>query len=77
VIEMPKWTMTLQHYSAYKTHELKPVVEKLASLAKNASAAKQKAVYNKYATSKFDRISTRAEITTGTVIDQIVREAVV
>jgi Cyclin, C-terminal domain len=74
--QMPKWTSTLQHYSTYKTHELKPVVQKMAMLAKNASAAKQKAVYNKYALSKFDRISTRAEINTGTVIEQILREVV-
>ncbi|ESO02125.1 hypothetical protein HELRODRAFT_106476 [Helobdella robusta] len=57
-IEGTPWTASLVHYSTYTEADLLPLVYKLASIViKTNSATKLVAVKNKYASSKFLRIS--------------------
>lgn len=69
--EMNKfWTPTLEFYSRYSAEHLMPIVKKIAEIVKNAPTAKLRAVYNKYQSSKFERISTKSELT-GPVIEKL------
>lgn len=53
------WNSKIQHYSTYSLEHLKPIAQKIAKLVKDAPHAKLKAVYTKYSSSKFEKISTR------------------
>jgi len=46
-------TGALQHYTTYKEADILPCVCKIAKLVQNMEKAKQQAVRNKYASSKF------------------------
>uniref|UniRef100_A0A1A9WYG5 Uncharacterized protein n=1 Tax=Glossina brevipalpis TaxID=37001 RepID=A0A1A9WYG5_9MUSC len=66
------WTTTLQWYSRYRVEHLKPIARKIAVIARNARTVKLKAVYNKYKSTKFQRISIRQEFH-GILIDSIIK----
>uniref|UniRef100_A0A1B0ADY1 Cyclin C-terminal domain-containing protein n=1 Tax=Glossina pallidipes TaxID=7398 RepID=A0A1B0ADY1_GLOPL len=66
------WTPTLQCYSRYSVEHIKPIARKIASIARNARTVKLKAVYNKYKSTKFQRISMRPELY-GALIDSIIK----
>uniref|UniRef100_A0A1A9ZX30 Uncharacterized protein n=1 Tax=Glossina pallidipes TaxID=7398 RepID=A0A1A9ZX30_GLOPL len=66
------WTPTLQWYSRYRVEDIKPIAKKIASVARNARTVKLKAVYNKYKSTKFQRISMRPELY-GALIDSIIK----
>ncbi|XP_037940816.1 G2/mitotic-specific cyclin-B-like isoform X1 [Teleopsis dalmanni] len=65
------WTPTLRHYSRYSATDLRPITMKIAAIAKNAPNAKLKAVYSKYQSTKFDKISLRSELY-GALMDSII-----
>lgn len=56
------WTEKLTRSIGYGYSDLKQVVEKLASLLLVADTSKNKSVYNKYAESKFSKISTNSKL---------------
>lgn len=56
------WTATLQHYSRYSTDHLRPIVQKLAAVVRNAPNAKLKSIYEKYQKNKFQKISLSPEL---------------
>lgn len=56
------WTKTLEHYTHYTVEQLTPVVQRLAKLVKGASTMKVQAVYSKYQSSKFEKISAQPEL---------------
>uniref|UniRef100_A0A1B0BN71 Uncharacterized protein n=1 Tax=Glossina palpalis gambiensis TaxID=67801 RepID=A0A1B0BN71_9MUSC len=66
------WTPTLQWYSRYCVEHIKPIARKIAAIARNARTVKLKAVYNKYKSAKFQRISMRPELY-GVLIDSIIK----
>lgn len=51
------WTETLRYYTRYSSEHLRPIVIELLKILKGAPAAKLKAVYNKYSSTKFDKIA--------------------
>jgi len=51
------WTRALEYYTKYQLHELNNTVKKLAGLLVAAPTAKLSAVFNKYSTRKFLKIS--------------------
>lgn len=55
------WTKTLEHYTHYTVQHLTPIIQRLAKVVKNAPNMKVHAVYNKYQSSKFERISVHPE----------------
>ncbi|XP_055837226.1 G2/mitotic-specific cyclin-B [Episyrphus balteatus] len=65
------WNPTLEFYSRYSAEHLKPITRQIATLAKNASSAKLKAVYVKYQSFQLGKISLRSELK-GPVIDAII-----
>ena len=56
------WNATLEFYSRYSADALRPIARKIAAVAMRAPTAKLKAVYTKYITSKFQKISLRSEL---------------
>ncbi|XP_037940810.1 G2/mitotic-specific cyclin-B-like isoform X1 [Teleopsis dalmanni] len=56
------WTPTLVHYSRLNAIDLHSVTRKVAAIARRAPNIKLKAVYTKYQSSKFDRMSLRTEL---------------
>lgn len=68
IIKKIEWTETCEHYSRYSAADLKPVVH---HLAKNLSSASTNsyllAIYAKYGSSKFMRISKNAKLDCETV----------
>ncbi|EDO34387.1 predicted protein [Nematostella vectensis] len=62
-----EWTPTLEHYSGYSEKKLSTCMQRLAQLVLGARDSKQKAVYNKYASSKFMKISTMSCLSTSTI----------
>lgn len=56
------WTNTLKFYTGYTADNLRPLVKKIATLLKNAPTAQLKAVFNKYQSSKFDKIALKSEL---------------
>lgn len=68
------WTPTLQYYSRYDIKALRPLVKKIAFIAKSAPNTKLRSVYQKYQSSKFNAISLRPELR-GKTIDSILLEA--
>uniref|UniRef100_A0A1Q3EVA1 Putative g2/mitotic-specific cyclin a n=1 Tax=Culex tarsalis TaxID=7177 RepID=A0A1Q3EVA1_CULTA len=71
VAEPKVWSKTLEHYTHYTVEQLTPVVQRLAKLVKNAPTVKVQAVYSKYQSSKFEKISTQPELH-GTSLDALV-----
>lgn len=65
------WNPTLEFYSRYSADHLEPISRQIATIARNASDAKLKAVYVKYKSVQLGKISLRPELT-GAVIDQII-----
>jgi len=63
------WSDTLSHYSAYTESDLQPVIKRLAILVTKAGTGKLKAIYDKYKSSKFMRISTLPELQTSVITD--------
>lgn len=51
------WTTTLVHYSKYEEKDLKPLMGKLARIALKAETQKLQAIRQKFASSKFMKIS--------------------
>ncbi|EDS35579.1 cyclin b [Culex quinquefasciatus] len=69
--ESKVWSKTLEHYTHYTVEQLTPVVQRLAKLVKSAPTMKVQAVYSKYQSSKFEKISTQPELH-GTSLDALV-----
>ncbi|XP_058834669.1 G2/mitotic-specific cyclin-B [Topomyia yanbarensis] len=65
------WTKTLEYYTKYTVESLVPIVQRLAKLVKNVPNMKVQAVYTKYHSSKFDKISTQPEFQ-GTAINKLI-----
>ena len=65
------WNPTLEWYSKYSAEHLRPITKKIALLARDAPNSKLKAVYTKYQSSKFQKISVRAELSS-TLLDSII-----
>ncbi|XP_058466857.1 G2/mitotic-specific cyclin-B [Malaya genurostris] len=59
--EQKVWTKTLEFYTKYTVDNLVPIVQRLAKLVKNVPNMKVQAVYSKYHSSKFEKISTQSE----------------
>ncbi|XP_063700924.1 G2/mitotic-specific cyclin-B [Culicoides brevitarsis] len=51
------WTETLRYYTRYTSAQLRPIVIELLKILKGAPSAKLKAVFNKYSSTKFDKIA--------------------
>lgn len=68
--ETKTWTKTLEHYTHYTVERLSPIIQRLAKLVKNAPNVKVQAVYSKYQSSKFERISTQPELQ-GAVLEKL------
>ena len=60
---------TLTYYSKYTEKELLPVMRKMACLVQKAGAGKLTAIYTKYKSSKFMRISVIPELQSQVVQD--------
>lgn len=71
--EKDLWTPTLHHYSSYGVETLRPIVKKIAEVAKAAPSSKLQSVYHKYSTSKFSSISLRLELK-GSNMEKILAE---
>ncbi|XP_033750893.1 G2/mitotic-specific cyclin-B-like [Pecten maximus] len=69
LLDGSKWTDTLSHYSSYSEKTLMPMVHKLSTLVIKAEKSKLTAVRTKYASSKFNKISTISELQSQTLID--------
>lgn len=69
--ESKVWSKTLEHYTHYTVEQLTPVVQRLAKLVKSAPSMKVQAVYSKYQSSKFEKISAQPELH-GTSLDALV-----
>lgn len=69
--ESKVWSKTLEHYTHYSVEQLTPVVQRLAKLVKSAPSMKVQAVYSKYQSSKFEKISAQPELH-GTSLDALV-----
>ncbi|XP_069137940.1 G2/mitotic-specific cyclin-B-like [Argopecten irradians] len=69
LLDGSKWTDTLSHYSSYSESDLMPMVHKLSTLVIKAEKSKLTAVRTKYASSKFNKISTISELQSQTLID--------
>lgn len=67
------WSTQIQHYSSYSLEHLKPIAQQIARIAKDAPNAKYKAVYNKYTSSKFEKITTRPELN-GSIIEKLMQD---
>lgn len=65
------WTKTLEHYTHYTVQHLTPIVQKLAKTVKNAPQMKVQAVYSKYQSSKFEKISVQPELQ-GAMLDKLI-----
>lgn len=68
------WNATLEYYSRYSAETLRPIASKIAAVAMKAPSAKLKAVYTKYALSKFSKISMRSELY-GPLMESIVKSS--
>ena len=66
--EKAVWTNTLVHYSTYSKDDVLPVVQEIASIVINADKSKYQVIRNKYAQSKYMKISTRPEIKSETMV---------
>lgn len=62
------WTNTLVHYSTYSKDDVLPVVQEIANIVINADKSKYQVIRNKYAQSKYMKISTRPEIKSETMV---------
>lgn len=68
IVKKIEWTETCEHYSRYSAADLKPVVHHLAKNLSNASTNSYLlAIYAKYGSSKFMRISKSAKLDCDTV----------
>ncbi|XP_055632049.1 G2/mitotic-specific cyclin-B [Toxorhynchites rutilus septentrionalis] len=56
------WNKTIEHYTGYTVESMTPVVQRLAKVVKNAPNLKVQAVYIKYQSSKFEKISIQPEL---------------
>lgn len=66
-----EWDEKMAYYSRYNAEELAPIVEKLATLIMGSETSKYQAVRNKFASSKFMKISTIPELKASTVKKQL------
>jgi predicted ester cyclase len=55
-------TDTMSFYSAYSESEIKPVMQQIAASVQKADTGKHTAIYNKYSSSKFGKISKYPEL---------------
>lgn len=67
-----EWTGDLRHYSTYSEDHLLPIMERLAVLESKASSSKQKAIYQKYESSKFTKISSHSVLRTSDYLRSLV-----
>lgn len=67
------WNKTIEYYSTYTHTYLKPIVQKLATIAKGAPSSKQNAIHIKYKMPKFEHISVHSELR-GPRLDAIIAE---
>jgi len=51
------WTRVLEHYTMYKLEDLRPTIQKLASVLLAAPNAKLSSIFNKYSNRKFLKIA--------------------
>ncbi|XP_055606770.1 G2/mitotic-specific cyclin-B [Uranotaenia lowii] len=65
------WTKTLEHYTHYTVESLSPVVQRLAKVLKNAPNQKVQAVYSKYQSSKFEKVSLQPEMQSS-ILDKLI-----
>uniref|UniRef100_U5EVM6 Putative cyclin b n=1 Tax=Corethrella appendiculata TaxID=1370023 RepID=U5EVM6_9DIPT len=56
------WTSTIEFYTTYKFEHIKPIVNKLATICRNAPQQKLQAIYAKYSSSKFESIAKCEEL---------------
>lgn len=68
--ESTVWTKTLQHYTQYSVEHLTSIVQRMANAVVSTPTSKVQAVYAKYRSSKFEKISTQPEFQ-GTAIGQL------
>lgn len=59
--ESTVWTKTLEHYTQYTAERLSPIIQRMANAVMNAPTSKVHAVYTKYRSSKFEKISIQPE----------------
>nr|UST29464.1 g2/mitotic-specific cyclin-B-like isoform X1 [Haliclona caerulea] len=71
LLDNSEWTQTLEYYSTYTERHLTPCLKRIAKLVLKAKDkdSKGKAVYNKYASSKFMKISTLPCLSSSTMYD--------
>lgn len=65
------WSKTLEHYTHYTVERLTPIVQRLAKVVKNSHSVKVQAVFSKYQSSKFDKISVQPELQ-GAALDKLI-----
>lgn len=70
-----KQNKTMEYYSKYKESDLRPGMQKLAKLAlkSNSNEYKYRAASNKYAVSRFMRVSLNPEVNPGGSSSSIAR----
>lgn len=57
------WTANLAHYSSYSETQLRPLVQKLATVVVSAPKSKTcRAIFNKYSLAKFDKCALLPEL---------------
>jgi len=62
VLDNSEWSTTLHFYSEYSEKEILPLVGEMAALVLSLDSSKYQAVYTKYSSNKFLKISRLAEI---------------
>lgn len=65
------WTKTLEHYTQYNVDRLTPIVQRLANVVNGTPTSKVQAVYSKYRSSKFEKISVQPEFQ-GSAISELI-----
>uniref|UniRef100_A0A336L1A0 CSON002746 protein n=1 Tax=Culicoides sonorensis TaxID=179676 RepID=A0A336L1A0_CULSO len=70
------WTETLQHYTKYTSAHLRPIVIEMLKILRVAptSMTKLKAVYNKYSSTKFDKIAENSALSPA-ILDQLLKSS--
>ena len=61
------WTPSLVHYSSYSSHQLLPVVCRMATMIVNAKTSKFQTVHTKYTSKKYLQVSQLEEFKSETV----------
>ena len=69
VLDSSDWSDTLLYYSRYSETELRPIIQKIATLVTRAGTGKLTAIKRKYSSSKFMRIALTPELKSQVLID--------